>query len=162
MQTVTVTRTLDADPAAVRAAMDDTAAFMEAGGFDEATLHGDVLEITNRVGIATLSLTLERVEDGDARQVWEARDGIFEEMRTTYAVEPHDGGDGSGEGCTVTARTAFAVDVALVGGLMDATVIRRQRRKELATQLDWLERAVAGDEGSGVTNGGPGAPEASR
>jgi len=60
-------------------------------------------------------------------------------MRTAYAVEPAD------SGAEVTATTEFAVGVALVGGLIDATVIGRQCRRELETQFDWLADAAAGE-----------------
>lgn len=59
-------------------------------------------------------------------------------METRYVVSPVEGGT------EVTAVTEFAVDVSLVGGLLDATVVGRQRRRELADQLDWVGRQ-AGD-----------------
>jgi hypothetical protein len=48
-----------------------------------------------------------------------------------------------GGGTEVRATTEFAVDVALVGEILDATVIKRQRRKELEAQFDYLERQAA-------------------
>ncbi|MFW5934441.1 MAG: hypothetical protein ACOCQL_01170 [Halolamina sp.] len=39
----------------------------------------------------------------------------------------------------VTDRREFGADVALVGKLLDATVNKRQRRRELAQQFDWLD-----------------------
>jgi len=138
MNSVTVSRRIGAAPGAVRAAMNDVRAFMRAGGFDEVAVDGDRIELTNGVGIATIELTLAVVDAPDAGFAYEQREGIFESMRTTYAVEPRDGG------AEVTATTEFAVDVALVADLMDATVIERQRRRELEAQFDWLESAATG------------------
>jgi len=135
MERVTVERRIDAAPEAVRAAMDDVAAFTEAGGFDSVTVDGDRIEIANSVGIATIELELALV-DADAALAYRQVDGIFEEMETRYEVAP------DGDASLVTATTEFAIDVALVGELMDATVIKRQRRGELEAQLDWLADAA--------------------
>jgi hypothetical protein len=133
MQSVTLTRTIDAQPAAVVDAMQDLEPFMLAAGFDDVTVDGEELRVANAVGIAEIELVLELIDDPDAVLAYEQREGIFEEMMTRYSlVEAAD--------CTeVAATTEFAMDVAIVGGLLDATVIKRQRRTELAAQLDWLE-----------------------
>ena len=78
-----------------------------------------------------MSLTLELVEV-DAALALQQREGHFDEMWTRYDVEPVDGG------CFVTATTEFELGASVVGDLLDATVIRRQRRKELEAQLDYL------------------------
>jgi len=44
------------------------------------------------------------------------------------------------------AAVTDAMDVAVVGGLLDATMIGRQRRRELAAQLDWLEAVCESGE----------------
>jgi len=111
---------------------------MLASGFDEVTVDGDEIRLVNRVGIATIQLTVERVDAPDAVFAYEQREGIFESMRTVYHVE-----DAGPEGTRVEATTDFSLDVALVGDLLDATIIRRQRRKELDAQFDYLEDAVA-------------------
>lgn len=136
MQTVTVTRTIPASTDAVRDAMLNLEPFTRAAGFDDVTVDGGAIHVANRVGIAEIELELAVVEDPDATLVIEQRDGIFEEMRTVYdATESPDGAE-------VTASTDFALDVAVVGGLLDATVIKRQRRRELTGQLDYLETAA--------------------
>ncbi len=135
MQTVTVTRTVPAPPDAVREAMADHGAFMRAGGFDDVSVSGDEIHLTNRVGILTIELDLEVVA-GDAAFVYEQRDGMFETMRTEFALETVD------EGTEVTATTEFALDVSVVGEFLDGTVITRQRRKELEAQLDYLEEVA--------------------
>lgn len=112
--------------------MADLGPFMASAGFDEVAVDGDTLEVANRVGVATIELTLEVIDD-DAHLAYRQRDGIFEEMETRYVVAAADGGS------EVTATTEFALDVALVGDVLDATVIKRQRRKELSAQFDWLE-----------------------
>jgi len=137
MQSVTVSRTIDAPKSAIRAAMDDVEAFMLAAGFDDVTVDGDEITLRNRVGIATIELTLERVDATDATLAYEQREGIFESMRTVYRLDDADGGT------RVEATTDFALDVALVGDLLDSTIIRRQRNKELEAQFDYLESAVA-------------------
>lgn len=136
MESVTVSRHLEAPPDAVRAAISDVEAFMRGGGFDEVVVDEDRIELSNRVGIATLDLELERFDDRESVLAYRQREGIFEEMETRYTVTPRE------TGCEVTAETAFAIDVVLVGDLMDATVVGRQRRRELNAQFDWLaERA---------------------
>ncbi|WP_435067166.1 SRPBCC family protein [Haloplanus sp. C73] len=134
MQSVTVSRTIDAPAATIQAAMEDVETFMLAAGFDDVTVEGDVIDIQNRVGIATIELTVEQIDVPEAVFAYEQRDGIFESMRTVYRLD--DAGDA---GTTVEATTDFALDVALVGDLLDATVIKRQRRKELDAQFDYLD-----------------------
>ncbi|SDY75916.1 hypothetical protein SAMN05216564_10995 [Halopenitus persicus] len=63
MQSVTLTRWIDADPTSVADAMADLEPFMAAAGFDEVTVDGDRIAVANRVGIATIELTLQ-VTDG--------------------------------------------------------------------------------------------------
>lgn len=137
METVTIQRTIDAPPDAVRSAIRDLEPFMKAAGFDQVAVDGEVVSVTNQVGIATIRLTLEVVDDPDADLAYEQREGIFEEMRTTYTVASTAGG------ATVTATTQFAIDVAVVGDVLDATVVKRQRRKELTAQCDWLEEVCS-------------------
>jgi hypothetical protein len=98
------------------------------------------MQLRNRVGIATIELTLELVDDPDATLAYEQREGIFESMRTVYHLD--DAADG---GTRVEATTDFALDVALVGDLLDSTIIRRQRHKELDAQFDYLEETVDGE-----------------
>jgi hypothetical protein len=62
--------------------------------------------------------------------------GIFETMETRYTLS------GTGAGVTVTAVTEFALDVDLVGSILDGTIITRQRKKELSSQFDYLERVA--------------------
>ena len=138
MNSVTVSRDVAAPPDAVRARMNDVGPFMRAAGFDEVATDGDRIAISNGVGIATVELELELLEEADAALSYRQRDGIFEEMVTRYWLEE------SAEGTVVTAETEFAIDVALVGKLLDSTVIKRQRRRELEQQFDWLERELAG------------------
>jgi carbon monoxide dehydrogenase subunit G len=133
MNSVTLSRRIDAPPAAVRDSMNRIDPFMRASGFDDVTVDGETVRVANDVGIATVELTLELVDRPEADLAYEQRDGIFEEMRTTYAVTPVP------DGSEVEATTEFALDVAIVGDVLDATVIERQRRAELTAQFDWLE-----------------------
>lgn len=137
MNSVSLSRSVDAPVDAVRDDMDDLAAFTEAAGFDDVRVDGDTVHITNHVGLLEIELELVVTESTPTRLVLEQRDGIFEHMETVYTV---DGDRGS---CEVAAETTFALDVALVGQVLDATVIQRQRTRELAAQLDWLERRAA-------------------
>lgn len=132
MHTVSVSRTFDAEPEAVRAAMDDVAAFMRGAEFDEVTRDGDRMTISNHVGLFDIELVLELV-DSDADLAYEQREGIFEAMRTEYHVEDDT------DGTTVTATTEHeALDLAVLGPVLDSTVIERQRKTELRAQFDWL------------------------
>jgi len=137
MQTVTVSRRVDADPDRVRELMDDLEGFMLAAGFTDVTVDGDEMHLENQVGLATVELGLRLVERDDAALAYEQSDGFFETMTTVYRLEAVDGGT------EVTASTDFALDLVLVGAVLDATVIKRQRRKELEMQFDWLEEQVS-------------------
>lgn len=143
MESITVSRAFTAPPDAVRERVWDVGPFMRAGGFDEVTVQqeptagrrpaaGDRFELTNSVGIATIELGLELFDEADAVLAYRQHDGIFEEMVTRYHLAPTE------TGAELTATTEFAIDVALVGKLMDATIIKRQRRRELEAQFDWL------------------------
>jgi carbon monoxide dehydrogenase subunit G len=136
MNSVTISRTIDAPPAVVRESMNELEQFMRASGFDEVLVDGETVRVANEVGIATIELTLELVDRPEADLAYEQRDGIFEEMRTAYTVTP------ASNGSEVVATTEFALDVAIVGDVLDSTVIKRQRRRELSAQFDWLEGVV--------------------
>lgn len=114
--------------------------FTRAAGFDSVEVDGDTIHVANQVGIAEIELELAVLDDPDVDLVYEQREGIFEEMRTTFAVTPADGADAGDEPpeADVVATTEFSLDVALIGDFLDATVISRQRRKELHAQLDYL------------------------
>lgn len=140
MESITISRTIDAPTSAVRDAVTDIEPFMLAAGFDEVVVDGDGIDILNRVGIATIELSLERVDEPDAVLAYEQRDGIFASMRTVYSL------DETAAGTRIDATTEFALDVALVGEMLDATIIKRQRRRELDAQFDHLE-AVVGEDG---------------
>lgn len=137
MERVSLTRTVPADPETVTALITDVAPFMRAAGFDGVTVEGDDLGITNRVGLFEIELDLEIVES-DAVLRYEQRQGIFEEMMTEYTVEAVDGGT------DVTATTEYnALDLPVLGEMIDSTVISRQRTKELNNQFDWLVDQVS-------------------
>ncbi len=116
--------------------MGDLEELMLAAGFTDVTVDGADMHLENQVGLATVTLDL-RVVETDADLAYEQADGFFEVMDTEYRVTPV--GDEASE---VTATTDFALDVALVGQILDATVIKRQRRHELEQQFDWLEDEV--------------------
>ncbi|MDS0261197.1 SRPBCC family protein [Haloarcula sp. S1CR25-12] len=132
METVTVTETVDADIDELRDAMTDVGTFMRAAEFDDVGVDGDVVRITNHVGLATIELELELFEDSDAVLAYEQRDGIFDEMVTRYTLTE------TASGVEVEATTEFAVQARLVGPVLDATVVSRQRRRELRAQFDYL------------------------
>jgi hypothetical protein len=138
METVSLSRSFEGDTAVVREAMTEVKPFMEAAGFDEVTVDGDRVTITNHVGLLTIELDL-RLIDTDGVIAYEQVDGIFDSMETRYTLS---GGDGT---VTVTATTDFALDVAMVGSILDGTIISRQRRKDLSAQFDYLEDVAARD-----------------
>ena len=136
MNSMTLSRAIDASPIVVRESMSRLDQFMRASGFDEVFVDGEIVRVANEVGIATIELTLELVDRPDADLAYEQRDGIFEEMRTAYTITP------TPNGSEVIATTEFALDVGIIGDVLDSTVIKRQRRKELTAQFDWLEEVV--------------------
>jgi len=136
MERVSLTRTVPADPETVTDLITDVAPFMRAAGFDEVTLDGDDLDITNRVGLFEIELALEIVET-DVVLRYEQRQGIFESMTTEYTLEAVDGGT------EATATTEYnALDLPVLGEMIDSTVISRQRKTELNKQFDWLVEQV--------------------
>ena len=135
MESFTLSRLVEAPRDEVAELVGDVETFMRAAEFDDATVDGDRLQIRNGVGLATVELDCEPVER-DCALAYEQRDGIFETMETCYELLEREAGT------EVRARTAFAVDVALVGEILDATVVKRQRRTELEAQFDYLERQV--------------------
>ena len=132
METVTVTATIDGDADRLRDAMTDVGPFMRAAEFDDVAVDGDIVRITNHVGLATIELELAVVEDENAVLTYEQRDGIFDEMVTRYTLTE------TTDGVEVRATTDFAVQAKLIGPILDATVVSRQRRKELRAQFDYL------------------------
>ena len=135
METVSVSRTFEATPEEIRDEMRDVEPFMEGCGFDEVTVDGDSFTIANHVGLLSIRLELQLVETED-ELVYEQVDGIFEEMVTRYRLEDET------DGTRVTATTEFALDARLVGPILDATIISRQRKKELDTQFEYLESVL--------------------
>lgn len=153
MAEVTVTRHVDADPEAVRAAMEDVEWFMlaaeftgvtvereEPGAPDDGAQAGDVVTVENRVGLATLSLTVELVDDPDAALAYEQVDGIFEAMTTRYTLAAED------DDTEVTAWTEFSLGDGVAASALDGTLVSRQRRSELTAQLDALVERFGGDD----------------
>lgn len=136
MESVSVSRRVDAPPERVRELMSDLEEFMLAAGFTDVTATDETIHLENRVGLATVTLDLRVVERPGAALAYEQADGFFERMLTVYTLEAVDGGT------EVTAETEFALDLALVGQILDATVIKRQRTSELEAQFDWLEEQV--------------------
>lgn len=137
MESLTVSRTIDASTESVRTVIDDVEPFMRAAGFDQVEVEDGRITIVNGFALAAIELVCEEVPDDEAVLAYEQADGIFEEMETRYVLTSTDGGT------EVAATTDFALDVSIVGGFLDATVIKRQRRRELDSQLDYLQSAVA-------------------
>ena len=135
MASVEMRREISAAPAAVRAAMADTDAFMRAGGFDGVEVDGDRIHLQNGVGLLTIDLELRQRPDADAAFAYEQVDGIFSSMDTRFSVAESDAGS------VVTATTDFELDARVVGPILDATVIKRQRRSEIEGHFDYLEAA---------------------
>lgn len=133
MESISLSRTVATPPETVRDAIEDVETFMRAAEFDEVTATDETIEIANTVGFFRIELALNIVDRPGAVLAYEQRDGIFETMDTEYRLEKSD------IGTTVTATTEFAVDAAFVGPVFDATVVKRQRRRELTNQFDHLQ-----------------------
>ncbi|MFW5955778.1 MAG: SRPBCC family protein [Halorhabdus sp.] len=137
MASVERSRVLGAEPGVVEDLLTgDVEALVTAAGYDSVTVEGDRIDIEQRLGLATLSLTLRRRSDAEATLAIEQEEGHFETMWTEYDVEPTDGGT------ELTARTEFTLG-GVAGSVLDETLVRRQRTKELEAQLDDVEQRVA-------------------
>jgi hypothetical protein len=135
MASVTRSRFLQADPGAVeRAITDDVVAFVEAAGYDSVSVRDDRFEVERRLGLATLSLTLRPLDD-DATLAFEQESGLFEDLSMRYAVEETAGGS------ELTAQTEFTLG-GVAGSVLDETLVRRQRRRELDDQFDYVVRTL--------------------
>ncbi|WP_254769015.1 SRPBCC family protein [Salinilacihabitans rarus] len=142
MPTVTVSRTIDASPDAVRDGLADVESLLDGAGFDEVAVDGREVRVTKRLGPKTIRLTLDVDADAAAALAYDQREGVFDAMRTEYVVEGADGDSGDDdddERVEVTATTTFEGGPfgAATGA---ASVIRRQRGQE----LDSLAAAVEG------------------
>jgi hypothetical protein len=133
MESISLSREVAAPAETVRAAILDVGPFMRGAKFDEVTVTEGTIEIANSVGFLRIELALDVVDRPGAVLAYEQREGIFETMHTEYRLAESDGGT------TVTATTEFAVDAAFVGPVFDATVVKRQRRRELENQFDYLQ-----------------------
>lgn len=136
METFILERTVDAPIENVREAILDLEQFMLAAGFDEVEIDGDLLNISKALGLLKISLTLRRTDDPDAVLSFKQIDGIFESMTMSYLLTGENGKT------VVTARTDFALD-APGGEILDATLIKRQRRREIEGQFDYLDTEAA-------------------
>lgn len=133
MATVSRSRVLAVERGAVeRVITDDVVAFMQAAGYDSVQCEDGRLELEQTLGLANFSLTLRIADDSEAVLALEQVEGHFEAMTTTYDVESVN------EGTELTARTEFTLG-GVVGSVLDETLIRRQRGRELETQFDYVE-----------------------
>lgn len=137
METVSMTQTFDATPDAISEQLADKEAYMRAGGFDAVTTDGNHIRIENGVGIATMELEIEFIDREDSELVYQQVEGIFEAMETRVTLEE------TNNGTEVTMTTDFELGIDLIGGLLDSTVIKRQRKREISNQFEWLERELA-------------------
>jgi hypothetical protein len=143
MQSVSFSRDIAAPEEAVREAILDLEPFMLAANFDEVTVSdaafddgrgtGGRIDIANSVGFLRIELSLSVIDRPGIVLAYEQRDGIFETMTTEYRLA-----EGS-KGTTVSVQTEFALDASFVGPILDATVIKRQRRREVESQFDHLQ-----------------------
>lgn len=143
MQSVSFSREIAASEDPVREAVLDLEPFMLAADFDEVTVTdatfgdgratGGTIEIANSVGFLRVELSLSVIDRPQVVLAYEQREGIFETMTTEYRLEEGPAGT------TVSVHTEFALDAAFVGPIFDATVIKRQRRREIESQFDYLE-----------------------
>jgi hypothetical protein len=131
METVTVSRRLEATPARIRETIRaDVPAFVRASGFDRVAVDGDQLTVARNIGLATFELTLEE-RDTPHVLALEQVDGIFDRMWTEYKVRP------DGNGSRVSATTEFTLG-SVLGPVLDGTMIRTRRTEEFEWQFDYL------------------------
>lgn len=136
MARVNASRVLDAPRSTVETMIrNDIVGFVEAGGFDEVRSEGDVLAMSRSLGLATLELEVRVDHEADAVLAFEAVDGLFEQMRTEYAVEEADGGS------RITAWTDFTLG-GFLGDALDETLVSTQRKREFEDQFEYVERRI--------------------
>ncbi|MFB6132833.1 MAG: hypothetical protein ABEJ44_05445 [Halanaeroarchaeum sp.] len=136
MARVSASRRIEAPPPIVESVIrDDVAGFVAAGGFDEVRSEGDVLAMSRNLGLASLELEVRVDHDADVVLAFEAVDGLFEQMRTEYAVENAD------EGSRITAWTEFTLG-GFLGEALDETLVSTQRKREFEDQFEYVQRRV--------------------
>lgn len=138
METVSLSRSIEAPESAVRDLVTDVGPFMESAGFDDVVVDGDTVTITNHVGLLTIELEL-RVIETDHVLAYEQIEGVFDEMVTRYTLAE------TPAGVEIEATTEYALDVDLVGSILDSTIIARQRKRELSSQFDALQDETGAD-----------------
>lgn len=137
MTRVRGSRTFEKRPGDVRDAIeDDIEAFVGAGGFDTAAMEGERIDLARRLGFATIELSVNLDREADALLAFEAVEGIFDHMRTEYAIDETDAGT------RVTAWTEFTLG-GIFGKALDETLVATQRRREFEDQFDYLESRLA-------------------
>lgn len=137
METVTVKRAFAAPPDAVRELVrEDVPAFVRASGFDRVTHEDGLYSVSRDIGIATLELTLERVES-DSLLEFEQTEGLFDRMWTEYRLES------TLEGCELLATTEFTLG-GVLAPVLDPTMISTQRQREFDRQFDYVASNVEG------------------
>lgn len=134
MESVSVSREISAPAESIRELMSDYKSFFEGAGFDEVRVDSNQVEIGNNVGLLSVELKLEIMET-DADLAYRQLEGIFKNMETRFDLEGENGRT------VVTATTDFELDASIVGPILDATIVSKQRKKEINKQLDYLEEA---------------------
>ncbi len=129
---------LEASPQAVRDVVADVESFMLAAGFDEVRVEEERLHLEMVLGIARMDLTLKFIDNHPSVLAYEQIDGIFESMMTYYEVEAEDSGS------LIRGVTEFQLG-GVVGSILDATIIKRQRTREFESQFEWLEQQVTNE-----------------
>ena len=132
METVSVSREISGPAESIRELMSDYKSFFEGAGFDEVRVDDNRVEIGNSVGLLSVDLELE-VIDTEADLAYRQLEGIFKNMQTRFELEEKNGKT------AVTATTDFELDANIVGPILDATIVSKQRKKEINKQLDYLE-----------------------
>lgn len=136
MANVSRSRVMAADPGAVEAVItDDLVGLMQAAGYDSVEFAEGDLELEQTLGLAQFSMTLRIVDDPNVVLALEQADGHFDAMTTNYEVEAVNGRT------ELLARTEFTLG-GVVGSVLDETLIRRQRGRELEAQFDYVEDAL--------------------
>lgn len=138
METVSVSRTFDSPPDAVREViLADVPAFIRASGFDSVLIDGEEITVSREIGIATFELTLEERESNHLL-AFDQTAGLFERMWTDYRLEATD------TGSKLTATTEFTIG-GVLAPVLDGTMIHKQRTREFELQFDYVAEQLASD-----------------
>lgn len=126
METVSVTRTFDAEPDRIRSVFNDVTTYFDAAGF-EVERDDNRLELTKHVAVMQIELNVQLCDDQTAALAYEQIAGPFEAMTARYVVDQEP------TGSSLTIETSFDPPSTGFGTFLNGAAVNRQRQAELDT-----------------------------